>query len=99
MKADKALTSISSSYIDFVDVFFKNLIVKLPEYIKINNYTIKLKKASSHPMDLLNYAKEPVKLEILKIYIKTNLANCFIRSSKSPTSTSIFFIKKANNNF
>ena len=40
------------------------------------------------------YSLNLVKLETLKIYIKNNLANGFIRSSKFLVKTSIFFDKK-----
>ena len=40
------------------------------------------------------YSQNSVKLEILKAYIKNNLANNFIRSSKSPIKTPILFDKK-----
>ena len=40
------------------------------------------------------YSLGPVKLKTLKIYIKNNLANSFIRSSKSLAGASIFFDKK-----
>ena len=36
-------------------------------------------------------------LKTLKAYIKTNLANGFIRSSKSPTGAPILFDQKSNN--
>ena len=37
-----------------------------------------------------------MELEILKVYIENNLANGFIRPSKSPAKTSILFDKKLN---
>ena len=42
----------------------------------------------------LIYNLGPVELETLKIYIKNNLANGFIRSSKSFAKAPIFFDKK-----
>ena len=45
------------------------------------------------------YSLRPVELEILKTYIKTNLANNFIRPSKSPTGAPIFFDKKPDRSF
>lgn len=38
-------------------------------------------------------------LEILKIYIKTNLANSFISPSKFSTKALVFLIKKLNSNY
>ena len=40
-----------------------------------------------------------MKLETLKTYIKTNLANSFIRPSQSPASALILFIQKKNGSF
>ena len=37
-----------------------------------------------------------MKPETLKTYIKTNLANCFIRSFKSPTYALVLFVKKSD---
>ncbi len=42
------------------------------------------------------YRLGQVKLETLKAYIKNNLANKFIRASKSPAKASILFNKKPN---
>ena len=39
-----------------------------------------------------------MKMETLKIYIKTNLANGFVRPSKFPTGVSIFFDWKQDGN-
>ena len=38
----------------------------------------------------------PVELETLREYIDENLANGFIRHSRSPVGAPIFFIKKKN---
>ena len=40
------------------------------------------------------YNLSPTALELLRAYIEENLANGFIRPSKSPTGTPIFFVKK-----
>ena len=40
------------------------------------------------------YSLSPMELEILKTYIKNNLANGFIRPSKSSAGVPIFFNKK-----
>ena len=40
-----------------------------------------------------------MELEILKVYIKTNLANDFIKPFKSPTEALIFFDYKSNRSF
>ena len=51
--------------------------MKLLEYTKINNYTIKLEKDKQLFFSLI-YILRLIKLKTLKIYIKTNLASNFI---------------------
>ena len=91
--ANKAPTSIPTEYSDFANVFSLELALKLFEYTKINDHAIKL----VDDWQLLYgpiYSLRPIELKILKTYIKTNLANSFIRPSKSPTGTPILFDKK-----
>lgn len=73
----------------------KNLVAKLSKYIRINNNTIKLIKS---PQTLYKpiYSPKPVKLSILKTYMKLNLAQGFIKLFKSPENILVFFIKKPN---
>ena len=52
-------------------------ITKFPKYTKINNYTIKLKESKQLIFKSI-YNLKPIKLETLKIYIKTNFINNFI---------------------
>ena len=42
------------------------------------------------------HSLKPIELEMLKAYIKTNLANGFIKPSKSPTNTPILFDQKSD---
>ena len=51
--------------------------MKLLENTKINEYIIKLEKSKQPPFKLI-YSLKLIKLEILKTYIKINLANGFI---------------------
>ena len=91
--ANEALTLISTEYSDFVDIFSLELASKLLEHTKINDHIIKLVddwQSSYGPI----YSFKPIKLEILKTYIKTNLVNNFIRPSKSLVRALIFFDKK-----
>lgn len=60
MKADKAFTFIPFKYIDFADVFSKNLAAKLSEYNKINDYAIDLVKDQHLSYELI-YTLEPIK--------------------------------------
>ncbi len=80
-------------YTDFADVFSPKLAVELPKHTRINNHVIELGddwQFSYGPI----YSLGPVELEILKAYIENNLANGFIKSSKSPTRAPILFDKK-----
>ncbi len=98
LKMDKAPTKVFGKYADFIDIFSPKLVVKLPEYTEINNHTIELVddwQLLYNPI----YSMRSVKLEILKAYIKNNLANDFIEPSKSPVGTLIFFDKKPNGSF
>ena len=68
------------------------------EFLKntgMNEYAIKLKENKQPPFDPI-YNLEQVELEILKIYIKTNLANSFIQLFKSYPRAPILFYKKPN---
>ena len=95
---NKALTSISTKYSDFANVFFPELASEFPKYTKINDHTIKLVD-DWQPLYESIYSLGPVELETLKTYIKTNLANYFIKPSKSPAGAPIFFDKKPNGSF
>ena len=61
----------------------------------INNYTTKLVD-NWQPLYGLIYNLSFMELEILKTYIKNNLANNFIRPSKFFIKILIFFDKKSN---
>lgn len=69
--------------------------MELPKNISINKYAIMLIEGEQPPYRPI-YAFSPVKLEILKAYIKTNLKTGFIQPSKSFASASILFDKKLN---
>lgn len=70
--------SILNEYIHFSDVFSKELVTVLSKRSSINEHAIELepdKQSLYRPI----YCLRLVKLETLKIYIKTNLANKFIQ--------------------
>lgn len=92
LKANKTSIAILSEYADFPDIFFWDLASKLLEYIKINDHTINLIGGKQLPYKLI-FSPELIKLEILKTYIETNLANGYIRSFKSPIIIPIFLLK------
>ena len=93
LKADEAPTKVPSKYTDFVDIFLSKLAAKLPKHTEINDHTIEL---VNDWQSLYNpiYSLSSVELKILKAYIKNNLANGFIRPSKSSTGALILFDKK-----
>ena len=72
--------------------------MELLKHTKMNDYTIKLKEVKQALSGLI-YSLKPVELEILKIYIKTNLANSFIQPSKSSARALILFDKKVDKSF
>ena len=67
--------------------------VELPENTGINEHAIELEEGKQPPIGPI-YSPGPIELETLKTYIKTNLANGFIRPSKSPAGALILFDKK-----
>lgn len=95
LKADAGPIKVLSKYANILDIFSPKLVVELPKYTRINNHTIKLINDWQLPYVPI-YSLGLVELEILKTYIKNNLANGFIRPSKSPTEILILFNKKSN---
>lgn len=69
---DKVSTKISDKYTKYWDVFFSKLAMELPGNTGINEYIIELVE-DKQPSYSSIYAFSPVKLEILKTYIKTHL--------------------------
>lgn len=70
--------TIPFKYANYTNIFSLDSMVELLEYISINNHSIDLINNKQSPYSLI-YSLEPVELEILKIYIETNLVNSFIR--------------------
>lgn len=98
MIAKKALIKVSIKYTDFIHIFSLGLASKLLEHTKINTYAIKLVNDEQLSYELI-YSLESIELKILKTYIKINLANRFIKPSKSLVGASIFFNQKLNGFF
>ena len=82
--------AILTKYSDYSNVFSVEYIMELSKYTSINNHTIKLEK-DKLPHFRPIYSLDLVELKMLKTYIKTNLANNFIQSSKFLTGIPIFF--------
>ncbi len=97
LKVDVAPSKVPSRYADFADVFSPKLAAELSEYIGINNHTIELVDDREPPYGPI-YSLRLVELGTLKAYIKNNLANGFIRPSKSPAKAPILFDKKPDGN-
>ena len=74
---DKASTKVPAEYSDYSNVFSVENVAKLLENTGINEHAIKLEEGKQPSFGQI-YSLGPVELEILKTYIKTNLANSFI---------------------
>ena len=74
--AKEASTEIFIEYANFTDIFLPDFAAKLSKYIEINNHAIKLVVGQQLFYGPI-YSLEPIELEILKAYIKTNLVNKF----------------------
>ena len=95
LMVDKTSGSILFKYTNLIDVFSKDLAVELSEYIGINDFTIKL--IERHQLSYKSsYILRPIELKALKTYIKTYLANNFLKLSKFSISAPILLIKKPN---
>ena len=87
---NKAPTEVPAEYSDHSNVFSAEHPVELPENTGMNELAIKLEKGKQPPFGPI-YSLGPVELETLKTYIETNLANGFIRPSKSLARAPILF--------
>ena len=96
--AEEAPTTVSAEYSDFADVFSPDLASELLEHTGINDHAIELVDGQQPPYESI-YSLGPVELETLKVYIETNLANRFIRPSKSTVSAPILFDQKSDGSF
>ena len=90
---DEAPTEVPAEYSNYSNVFSAENAAELLENIGMNEHAIKLEE-SKQPLFGPIYNLGPIELEILKTYIKTNLANGFIRPSKFPIGAPIFFDRK-----
>ena len=90
--------TVSAKYSDFANAFLKKLANVFPEQTGANKHAIKLEKNKQPPYKPI-YSLGPVELKTFKAYIKTNLANGFIQTSKSLASALILFVRKPNGSF
>ena len=80
-------------YSNYSNIFLVENKAELLKNTEMNEYVIKLEEGKQ-PLFGSIYSLGPVELETLKIYIKTNLANGFIRLFKSPIRIFILFDRK-----
>ena len=85
-------------YSDFADVFLEKSANILPKRTGANEYAIKVEEGKQPRYGPI-YSLGRIELRTPKTYIKANLANGFIRTSKSPASASILFFRKPNGSF
>ena len=95
---NKAFTKISEEYSDYNNVFSAENMTELPKHSEINEHAIELEEGKELLFGSI-YSLSLVELEMLKTYIKTNLANNFIRFSKFLAKALIFFDQKPNGSF
>ena len=64
-------------YFNYNNIFLAKNVIEFPKHLKINYHNIQFEKNKQLFFRLIYYFN-PIKLKILKTYIKTNLANSFI---------------------
>ena len=92
---NEALTEVLAEYSEYSDIFSVENVAGFLENTGMNEYAIKLEEGKQPSFGPI-YSLGPVELETLKIYIETNLANNFIRPSKSPARAPILFDRKSD---
>ena len=90
---NEAPTEVPADYSNYSNVFLAEHKKELPENTGMNEHAIKLEKGKQPPFRPI-YSLRLVELETLKTYIETNLANGFIRPSKSTAEAPILFDRK-----
>ena len=92
---NKALTKVLAEYSDYSNVFLAEYAAELPKNTGMNKHAIELEEGKQPLLGLI-YSLGPIELETLKTYIKINLANGFIRPSKSLVGAPILFDRKSD---
>ena len=87
--------TVQTKYSDIADVFSEKSAKVLLERTGTNEHAIKLEEGKQLPYGPI-FSLRPVEPKTFKTFIKTNLANSFIRVSKSPAGTPILFVCKLN---
>ena len=96
---NRFIISRKSHYFDQIHQFYQCIFKKINQGIikktAINEYVIKLVEGKQLFYSLI-YSLGLIKFEIIQIYIKTILANSFIKFLKFSTYLYIFFVCKIN---
>lgn len=90
--------TILAKYLNYANIFPKEVVVKLPKHLDINEYIIDLEPNKQLPYESI-YNLGLVELKTFKTYIETNLANSFIRLFKSSARALILFVQKLDGSF
>lgn len=98
LKRNKVSIIVLPKYTQISDIFSRISVMELLEYTEINDYTIKLIECKQLPYKP-TYSLRLIKLDTLKIYIKTNLVNSFTKLFMSFVDTLILFDQNLDNNF
>lgn len=83
---------------DFIDIFLKELAIKLYKFSDIKKQSINIEKDKSLLYKPI-YNLKLIKLKNFKTYIKTNLGNSLIWLCKFLARTHILFHRKSTNTF
>src|SRR6202040_1632484 len=86
------LTGVPEEYHDFADVFSEVKANKLPPH-RPYNLQINIEEGSTPPLGLI-YLLLKTELEALREFLDENIANGFIRPTRSPYGAPILFVKK-----
>ena len=89
---EESTIQLPKKYHHYADVFDKVKASTLPHH-RPYDCPIDLQPRKEPPWGPI-YNLSPTELEVLRAYIEENLANGFIRHSKSPAGAPIFFVKK-----
>ena len=85
---------VPEEYHNLLHVFSRQESEKLPPY-RTSDHKIQLKEGSIPPSGPL-YPMSRDQQEVLRDYLKENLAKGFIRASQSPASSPVLFVKKSD---
>lgn len=91
--ANKALIKVLANYLDYANIFFRNLVIELPEYTRINNHVTNFVEKNKLRYSKI-YSLQSVELKTLKTKIEFYINTKFIFSSNSLANATILFNEK-----